>query len=242
MNLIEIKNVSKNYGDFQALNNINLNIKAGQIISLLGANGAGKTTLSSILATLHPATTGEILFEGQSIYKKLINYRMNIGFCPQSSNLNDQLTLKENLVFAGKYYNLSQKEIDTRLNKLVRQFELERYLDKKPRVLSGGYKQRFMIARSLINQPKLIILDEPTVALDPHVRRELWEFIKELKNNNISVILTTHYLDEAEVLSDLVCLLDKGKIKLLETPQKLMADFKKGKLEDVFLELLKDES
>lgn len=242
MFLIEIKDIYKKYGDFYALKGINLNIKPGQIISLLGVNGAGKTTLSSIITTLHPATSGDILFEGQSIYKNLINYRMQIGFCSQTSNLNEQLTLKQNLVLAGKYYNLSEKEINLRLEELIFKFDLRDYLDKKPTVLSGGYKQRFMLARSLIHKPKLIILDEPTVALDPHVRRQLWDFIKELKRDGISIILTTHYLDEAEVLSDLVCLLDKGKIRLVETPEKLMFDFKKGKLEDVFLELLEDKN
>jgi ABC-2 type transport system ATP-binding protein len=112
-------------------------------------------------------------------------------------------------------------------------------LHEKASVLSGGYKQRFMIARSLIHEPEFIILDEPTVGLDPHIRRNLWDVIKDLKKDGITVLLTTHYLDEAEKLSDRVCILDRGQIKLIDTPDKLMSDFKQKNLEDVFIELLK---
>ena len=221
-----------------ALLDVSLDIQKGEILSLLGVNGAGKSTLSSILATLHPATSGEILFQGQSIYNNLAYFRSKIGFYPQKPNLKPMLTLEENLIFAGRYYGLFEDVIVERIKILSEQLELQKYLYQSAGILSGGYKQRFMIARSLIHSPEFIILDEPTVGLDPHIRRSLWDVIKELKLQGITVLLTTHYLDEAEKLSDRVCILNKGVMQLVDTPEKLMTDFKKENLEDMFIELL----
>jgi len=243
MSLLSTKKVSKVYpmqgGSHVALNEVSLDIQPGEVLSLLGVNGAGKTTLSSIVATLHPPTTGDVEYRGQSIYTNIPEFRRKIGYCPQTPNLNGMLTLEENLIFAGRYYGLAENEITVRVAKLVEQFELGKYLREKASVLSGGYKQRFMIVRSLIHNPEFIILDEPTVGLDPHIRRQLWDVIRSLKKDGITVLLTTHYLDEAEKLSDRVCILDKGQIILIDTPDKLMADFKQKNLEDVFIELLK---
>jgi len=236
--LLSIKNVKKRYGSKEALKGVSLCINKGEIFGLLGVNGAGKTTLSSIIATLHPATEGDVEFDGVSIYKDIISYRAKLGFCPQRPNLNQMLTLEQNLRCSGKYYGLTDQEIDERVNRLVDQFELKPYLHQKVSVLSGGYKQRFMIARSLVHNPQLVILDEPTVGLDPHIRRQLWEKIKELKSQGVTIILTTHYLDEAEQLADRVCVLDQGTIKLIDTPDKLKADFQKANLEDVFIALM----
>ena len=238
--LLNIKNIRKSYGDTEVLKGINLEIYQGEILSLLGVNGAGKTTLSSIISTLHPATAGDIEYQGQSIYQNTAEFRLRLGYCPQQPNLNHMLTLEQNLLFAGQYYGLTTAQTKSRIAELAQQFELEKYLTHKSAELSGGYKQRFMIARSLIHQPEFIILDEPTVGLDPHIRRNLWEIIKNLKNMGMTVLLTTHYLDEAEKLSDRVCILDQGQIKLIDTPDQLMADFKQNNLEDVFIELLKN--
>lgn len=236
--LLRINNIKKRYAQKEALKGVSLDIYKGEILGLLGVNGAGKTTLSSIIATLHPPTEGDIEYEGKSIYEDIANYRYKIGFCPQKPNLNSELTLEQNLRFAGSYYGMSDQEIDVRLAQLVKQFELEPYLLQKASVLSGGYKQRFIIARALMHNPQLVLLDEPTVGLDPHIRRQLWQQIKDLKKLGVTVILTTHYLDEAEQLSDRVCVLDKGLIKLIDTPDKLKADFKMNNLEDVFIALM----
>lgn len=238
---LRIKNIKKNYGDATVLKGINLDIKRGEILSLLGVNGAGKTTLSSIIATLHPATEGDIEYNGTSIYKDLTGFRCKIGYCPQAPNLNAMLTLEQNLQFACRYYGVPTDEAEQRIADVVEQFELKKYLYQKASVLSGGYKQRFMIARSMIHKPEFIIFDEPTVGLDPHIRRNLWEVIKGLKSAGITVLLTTHYLDEAEKLSDRVCILDKGLIKLIDTPDNLMADFKQKNLEDVFVGLMQSD-
>jgi ABC-2 type transport system ATP-binding protein len=237
--LLRAQNIKKSYGDYPVLKGISLDIYKGEIVSLLGVNGAGKTTLSSILATLHPATSGDIEYNGISIYEDVPGFRLKLGYCPQKPNLNSGLTLEQNLIFAGKFYGLTMLEIKARVKQIAEQLELQGYLHQKSGVLSGGYKQRFMLARSLLHKPEFVILDEPTVGLDPHVRRTLWEMIKNLKKEGITVLLTTHYLDEAEKLSDRVCILDKGLIRLVDTPDKLLADFKQKNLEDVFIELLK---
>lgn len=239
--LLEIQHISKKFGDYQALNDISLTINVGEIMSLLGINGAGKTTLSSIVATLKPPTSGDILFQETSIYQDLMRFRQNIGYCPQKPNLNDHLTMRENLHFAGKYYGLPENVINERIEQLAQQFRFTNYLTHNPTTLSGGYKQRFLLARSIIHYPKLIILDEPTVALDPHIRRQLWDLILELKSKGLSILLTTHYLDEAEVLSDRVCVLNKGVVSLIDTPANLLSSFNKGRLEDVFIQLTQEE-
>lgn len=245
MSLLEIKQVTKLYktvnGDHIALNNVSLSIEKGEIIGLLGVNGAGKSTLSGILATLHPVTYGDIIYKGSSIYNNIPEFRLKLGYCPQSPNLHPMLSLEDNLILAGKLYGLKDTEIKTRIKQLVKQFGLEQYLNQKAEVLSGGYKQRFMIARSLIHMPEFLILDEPTVGLDPHIRRNLWDLIKSLKQDGITVLLTTHYLDEAEKLSDRVCFLDKGHIKLIDTPSNLITNFNQDNLEDVFLQVIKNE-
>jgi ABC-2 type transport system ATP-binding protein len=219
--LLQICNLHKIYGTLHALKGVSLSIYEGEIISLLGVNGAGKTTLSSIIATLHPPTEGDILYNNQSI-------------------LNPLLTLKDNLIHAGTYYGMSKEAIAKRLKELDDKLGINEYINAYPPTLSGGWRQRYMIARTLMHSPKLIILDEPTVALDPDIRHQLWYYIKHIRDEGISVLLTTHYLDEAEALSDRVCVLYKGEVKLIDTPQNLMTSFNMGRLEDVFLQLTKE--
>lgn len=239
--LLSVKNVTKIYsGGTQALKGVSLDIKKGEVFGLLGPNGAGKTTMSSIIASLRPATSGEVLTASGSIYDDVISYRRTIGLCPQKPNVDLMLTMEENLVFAGRYFGLSEKKIQERVAYLVDKFELGEYLKSKAGMLSGGYKQRFVIARTLIHEPDLVILDEPTVGLDPHIRQQLWNFIRGLRDEGVTVLLTTHYLDEAEALADRVCILDKGKMMLIDTPQHLKTKYGKEHLEDVFVQLISE--
>ncbi len=244
--LLKIENVKKYFRQgkkvIKALCGVSLDIYQGEIIGLLGVNGAGKTTLSSIIATLHPPTDGDVIFNGNSIYKDINRYRQFIGYCPQKPNLVGDLTVKQNLLFAGRYFAIPEDQIKKRMNELMKKYELDQYADSKPEVLSGGYLHRVLIARSLMHNPKMVILDEPTVGLDPHIRHQLWENIRNLKNDGVTVLLTTHYLDEAEVLSDRICVLDKGHVKLIDTPAGLMSAYQKSRLEDVFLQLMKEET
>lgn len=242
--ILSIQNVSKTYKTdhriVNALDGVSLDIKKGEIFGLLGVNGAGKTTLSSIIATLHPATSGDVLYNNVSIYKNLMQYRRAFGFCPQKQNLDTFLNVRDNLIFAGRYFLLPEAEIQKRASHLMERLELTRYADFQIDQLSGGTKQRVLIARALMHNPQIVLLDEPTVGLDPDIRRKLWAIIKELKNNGITVILTTHYLDEAENLSDRVCILNKGKVQLIESVQELKARHKMASLEEIFLELTKE--
>lgn len=244
--LIEIKNITKTFvlkkrKVKEALKGVCFPIFKGEIISLLGVNGAGKTTLSSIIASLHPPTSGEILWKKKSIYKDIISYRRMIGYCPQQPNIDKSLSLEDNLYYSGLFFGLPYAEIDIRKEELIEKFDLGGYRKLNVDVLSGGYKQRFLIARTLMHSPKLVILDEPTVGLDAHIRRQLWQIIQELKREGITILLTTHYLDEAEYLSDRVCIINEGEFITIDTPQNLKKKYNKSNLEEVFLQFL-DES
>ena len=243
--ILTIDNLSKIYKTdahvVHALDKVSLTINRGEIFGLLGVNGAGKTTLSSILATLHPPTSGDVLCNGVSIYNDLVAYRKTLGFCPQQQNLDQFLTVEENLIFGGRYFLMSEKQITEKVNYLLEQFGLKKYAQFSIQELSGGNKQRLLIARALIHNPKIIILDEPTVGLDPDIRRALWDQISKLKKMGITIILTTHYLDEAEYLSDRVCILHKGKVVLVESVENLKIKHKKENLEDIFIALIQEQ-
>jgi ABC-2 type transport system ATP-binding protein len=242
---LEINQVTKKYnskkrGTKVALAGIDLSLAEGEILALLGVNGAGKTTLSSIIASLHPPTSGDVLFQGKSIYTNLYSYRKKVGFCPQKPNLDRSFTISENLIFSGQLFGMTTREAKKRKDELINQFELLEYQDDVVDILSGGYKQRFLLARTLMHRPSLVILDEPTVGLDPHIRRNIWTIIRRLKKEGVSVLLTTHYLDEAEALSDRVCIIDQGRVRLIDTTANLKEHYKKGTLEDIFLTLIEE--
>ena len=242
--LLSVQKVKKIYKrrkkpSFEALREVSFDIEEGEILGLLGVNGAGKTTLSSIVASLIPATAGDVLWKGCSIYKQLIAYRRIVGFCPQKPNLDPLLTLDQNLIFAGRFFGMKEANIHIQKDHLIEILDLEAYKEAQVSILSGGYKQRFLIARSLIHSPRLLILDEPTVGLDPHIRHELWKIIRRLQKENITVILTTHYLEEAEALADRVCMIDLGEVKTLDTPKRIKLTYNKEKLEDVLLAIRK---
>lgn len=242
--LISVKNLKKHYstknGLKEALRGVSFEIYPGEVLSLLGVNGAGKTTLSSLISGLHPPTSGDILWNGSSIYRDIAAYRRTIGFCPQKPNLDKILTLEENLRFAGRFFGLPAHEVEQRQDELMEQFGLREYARSTASTLSGGYRQRYLIARTLMHAPKLVILDEPTVGLDPHIRHQLWEQILRLKKEGISILLTTHYLDEAETLSDRVCMIDGGLIRTIDTPANLLHGHQQKNLEEVFLKLMRE--
>lgn len=243
--ILRIQSIVKTYltaeDTFNALDNVSFSINQGEIFGLLGQNGAGKTTLSSLLATLHPPTSGDILYNGISIYADIMHYRYDLGFCPQYQNLDQFLTVQENLYFAGRYFLVPQEILKERIKTLLQHFDLEKYAHFSINQLSGGNKQRVLIARALIHNPKIIIFDEPTVGLDPDIRRILWQQIKSLKAMGITIILTTHYLDEAEYLADRVCFLHKGKIALIEETQKLKHIYGDISLEEIFIRLVQEQ-
>lgn len=239
-NVYQVRNICKIYNDAYVLKNISLSIHQGEILGLIGVNGSGKTTLSSIIAGLIPATSGEVFYGAESIYKNLPQYKRLIGLCPQKLNLDNRITVKENLVNDGLFFGMSYAEASAKFVSLSKKLMLDKYENAYPVTLSGGYKQRVLIARSLMHDPKLVIFDEPTLGLDPNVRRHLWDIILSLKNDGISILLTTHYMDEVEYLSDRICILHNGGMKFVGTLDELK-EKRAGNLEEILTTIEKDE-
>jgi len=241
--IIEVKNLEKKYGDFEAVKGISFEVIEGEIFGLLGPNGAGKSTTLEIIETLREKTSGEITVDGFNLDSHPNDIKQIIGVQLQTSGYYPGLNLIELLnLFSGLY----NEKIDPYA--LLDKVNLRDKAKSKYKEMSGGQKQRFSIATTLINHPKIIFLDEPTTGLDPQARRNLWELIKEIRDNGTTVIITTHYMDEAEVLCDRVAIVDSGKIIAIATPDQLIDDLvakgfervkevKKASLEDVFIQL-----
>lgn len=241
--IISVKNLIKNYGDFKAVKGISFDVYAGEIFGLLGPNGAGKSTTLEIIETLRQKTSGEIMVDGFNLDAAPNEIKKIIGVQLQTSGYYPGLNLTELLyLFAGLY----NEKVDAM--QLLDTVNLRDKAKAKFKELSGGQKQRFSIATTLINKPKIIFLDEPTTGLDPQARRNLWELIKEIRSQGTTVIITTHYMDEAEILCDRVAIIDSGKIIAMATPDKLIDELvesgfekpkevKQANLEDVFIHL-----
>ncbi len=241
--VISVKNLVKNYGNFEAVKGISFDVFEGEIFGLLGPNGAGKSTTLEIIETLREKTSGEVWVNGINLDKDPDAIKKVIGVQLQTSGFYPGLTLTELInLFAGLY----NETVDAAA--LLRTVNLEDKAKNKFKDLSGGQKQRFSIATTLINHPKVIFLDEPTTGLDPQARRNLWDLVKHIRQQGTTVIITTHYMDEAEVLCDRIAIVDSGKIIALGTPDALIDDLvatgferpkemKKANLEDVFIHL-----
>jgi len=239
--IITVKNLVKKYGNFTAVNGISFEVNPGEIFGLLGPNGAGKSTTLEIIETLREKTSGEIFVNGLSIDIAPEAIKKIIGVQLQTAGFYPNLTLTELIeLFVGLY----QTEIDPL--SLLNKVNLADKANAKFKQLSGGQKQRFSIATTLINKPTIVFLDEPTTGLDPQARRNLWDLIKEIRDNGTTVIITTHYMDEAEVLCDRVAIIDSGEIIAIDTPNALIDELvatgfekvkevKKANLEDVFI-------
>ena len=222
--MIKITNLRKTYSNgFKALNGINLNIEKGKFFGLLGPNGAGKTTTIGILTGLINLTSGSILVDGLDVIKDYKKTRRMIGLSPQEINLDVFFTIKELLIFQGGYYGLSLKESKKKVKELLKSLGLEDKMNAKSRELSGGMKRRVQIAKALVHNPEIIILDEPTAGVDIELRHLLWDSLKDMNvNQNKTLILTTHYIEEAENLCDEVAIIDNGEIIAQGSPDELI--------------------
>lgn len=241
--IISVKDLVKHYGHFEAVKGISFDVYEGEIFGLLGPNGAGKSTSLEIIETLRSKTSGEVWVNGFNLDKDPNSIKQAIGVQLQTSGFYPGLNLVELIdLFAGLY----NRKIKAR--ELLKLVNLEDKAKSKYKDLSGGQKQRFSIATTLINDPKIIFLDEPTTGLDPQARRNLWDLIKDIRAKGTTVIITTHYMDEAEVLCDRIAIIDSGRIIALNTPDQLIDDLvatgferpkevKKANLEDVFIHL-----
>ncbi len=241
--IIQVKDLVKKYGSFEAVKGISFDVNEGEIFGLLGPNGAGKTTTLEIIETLRDKTSGTVIVDGLDLDKHPQEIKNIIGVQLQAAGYFPTLNLKQIIdLFAGLY----NKDVDPM--ELLGRVNLQDKAKNKFKELSGGQKQRFSIATTLINKPKIIFLDEPTTGLDPQSRRNLWELIKQLKQQGATVVLTTHYMDEAEELCERVAIVDSGTLIALSTPDELIDNllakgFKRQKevkganLEDVFLNM-----
>lgn len=241
MNAIELTNIVKKYKDKTVVNNINLNIKEGELFSLLGTNGAGKTTTIKMISTLIKQNSGTIKVLGYDTIKDYKIIRNKINVSPQETAVAMNLTVYENLDFMANVYQIENKK--DKIDNLIKTFKLEEVLKQKAKTLSGGYMRKLSIAISLINDPKILFLDEPTLGLDVLSRKELWNTINTLKGK-ITIILTTHYMEEAESLSDRVAIMNTGNIIEIGTPKEIISKTKTKNMEDAFVSLItggKDE-
>lgn len=232
--MIRAENLTKKFGEKIAVDNLSLEIFRGEVFGLLGKNGAGKTTTIKMLTLQLKPTAGKIFFENLPPEGNELKIKSLIGLVPQHLNFDQDLTVEENLELHARLHHLPKIERQQRIDELLKFVELESVRNSFIKKLSGGMKRRLLIVRALIHRPKILFLDEPTVALDPQVRRRIWELIRELKSQGITIILTTHYIEEAEFLCDRAAILNLGRLVALDTVKNLCA----GKsLEEVFIEL-----
>lgn len=241
--IIQVRNLVKKYGDFEAVKGISFDVQEGEIFGLLGPNGAGKSTTLEIIETLREKTSGEVIVDGHNLDKSPNEIKKIIGVQLQTSGYYPNLNLVELIALFNGLYNRSVNAME-----LLDMVNLRDKAKAQYKALSGGQKQRFSIATTLINDPKIIFLDEPTTGLDPQARRNLWDLVKNIRSRGTTVIITTHYMDEAEILCDRVAIIDSGKIISMGSPDKLIDELvatgferpkevKSANLEDVFINL-----
>jgi len=231
---IETKNLNKKYKEKVAVESLNLKINQGELFALLGTNGAGKTTTIKMLSTLILPTSGEAKIEGYDIKKETMSIRKIINVSPQETAIAPNLSVLENLKFMAGVYEIENKK--QKIDELIKLFKLEEVLKQKAKTLSGGWQRKLSIALALINEPKVLFLDEPTLGLDVIARRELWNVIEKLKGK-ITIILTTHYMEEAESLSDRIGIMSKGRLIEVGTSEELIAKAHAKNFEDAFVKL-----
>ena len=221
--MIRIENLNKNYKALQALSSINLQVEKGELFAYLGPNGAGKTTSIKIMTGLTKLSSGDVYLNGFHVGKEDLMAKKQCGLVPQSINLDQELTVFENLDIHGRLYGMPYKKRVSKIHELLEYMEINDRKDSLVKQLSGGLKRRVMIARALVHSPEILFLDEPTVGLDANIRRRIWALIKRIQQDNTTIFLTTHYIEEAEFLARRVAFLDLGKIVAVDTPVNLMA-------------------
>lgn len=241
MNTIDVKNLTKRFGDFTAVDSITFSVEAGEIFGFLGANGAGKTTAMRMLCGLLTPTSGEAMVAGYNAFTQRELVKRNIGYMSQKFSLYEDLTVMENIAFYATVYGVSKGEIVERAERLLSRLSLQDEAKKMVKSLPLGWKQRLSFSLALIHKPKVLFLDEPTGGVDPVTRREFWDLIYETAENGTTIFVTTHYMDEAEYC-DRVSLMVDGKIEALGAPEKLKAEFVVETMDDLFFKLARNTS
>lgn len=235
-NILVVKDLKKTYpGDVEAVRGVSFEVKAGEFFGFLGPNGAGKTTTINMLVNLVKRTSGEITIDGKDLLKQPQEIYKQIGFAMQEIGLDETATAREMLELHGRLYHLPPDKINSQIAMLLKLVELEKVADKYTHTYSGGMRRRFDLALSLIHEPKILFLDEPTQGLDPHARQLIWNHLRELNKNGMTVFLTTHFMEEAEALCDRLAIMDKGQIVTEGTVPELLQRHEAKNLEEVFL-------
>lgn len=242
--MLIIKELTKKYNNVMAVNKLNLQISKGEFFGLLGPNGAGKSTSIRMISTLTPPTSGDIIINNENMNRNLQEVKKKIGVVPQGNNLEVEMTAWENLELHGRLYKMPKHIRRKRIEELLEFTELIKRANEIVKGYSGGMKRKLMIAIALMHNPDLLLLDEPTVGLDANARRKMWDLLKRLKDEGLTVLLTTHYIEEAEILCDRVGLIDGGSLMELDSPQKLIEKvgkftveyFKNGETKEEFFE------
>lgn len=219
--MIEIRGLCKYYKEVKAVDHLDMTVQEGEIFGLLGPNGAGKTTTMRILTTLARPTAGKVYINGREVSRRERQIKKEIGVVSQTENLDVEMTARENMELHGRLFKIPVQERREQIEKLLAFVDLTERADTAVGRFSGGMKRRLMIARALLHSPRLILMDEPTVGLDPQVRRRIWDLIRSLNSERITVLLTTHYIEEAELLCHRVGIMNKGKLIALGTPAEL---------------------
>ena len=236
MTAISIKGLTKKYKDRIAVHELTMDIYKGEFFALLGFNGAGKTTTIRMISGLTSPSSGDAFVLNDSIVNQMEKIKQNLNISPQETAIAPNLTVFENLVFIAEVYGFNKNDSKMKANTMLERFNLTDRKNDKSKKLSGGLKRRLSIAMALITEPKILFLDEPTLGLDVRARRELWQILRELKGK-VTVVLTTHYLDEVEALADRIAIIDNGMLQVVGTLQQLRQQTKMNSLEDIFISL-----
>jgi len=231
-------NLTKKFGDFTAVDNLNLKVKTGEIYGLLGPNGAGKTTIIKMLSSISNPSSGEATVLGEKIHYGIIASK--IGYMPQETGLYLGLTVDQNLKFYGRIFDLKKEEMEKREDELLKFVDLVDWKHEMVENLSGGMKHRVSLACTLIHEPELLFLDEPTVGVDPELRVSFWEYFHQLREKGVTILITTHYMDEARHC-DRIGFMQRGRIIAEDSPQEILKRSGKDSLEDAFLEFSKQD-
>lgn len=220
--MIEIKGLTKKYDDFTAVDDLNLTIGTGGFFGLLGPNGAGKSTTISMLSTLYLPTAGEIRIDGEKLTRKNTSLKRKISVVTQEYSMRQDMTMEEIMEYQGRLYFMPKREIQEKTRELLEFCDLADYRRRTVRKLSGGMKRKLMVCRALLTEPDILLLDEPTAGMDALARRQMWNLLKKLNRNHLTILLTTHYMEEAEILCDRVGLMYRGRLEEVDTPKAMI--------------------
>lgn len=220
--MIELKDLTKQFDDFVAVDHLNLKIETGEFFGLLGPNGAGKTTTISMISTVLLSTCGGVFVDGEELNRKAAAIKRKISVITQEYSMRQDMTVEEVMEYQGRLYYLPRKEIKRKTEELLKFADLWDYRKRVVRHLSGGMKRKLMICRGLMTDPEILLLDEPTAGMDALARRQMWNLLRKLNSGNLTIILTTHYMEEAEALCERVALINKGRLDIVDTPDNLI--------------------